>query len=177
MAGQNRRRHGGWRRLAGHNGRGHGLHGGERSRGRGGRLSIPGEKRARVARRQIQRAGRDEDEHFCFLGLFGLVPRQITDNGQCCGSRPAAETSQITRSKNSRKNRRLVLPQAHRLLDRAVAQNGNAIDGLTRETADIELKLQRHFIAAVQPRRRLHAQSQVHILRGRICRLPEGGGG
>src|SRR3989475_5717801 len=88
-------------------------------------------------------------------------------------TREPAERARLLLVEEPADERGLVFLHADALRERAIRENGDAIDALSRERADLELQLQGHFMVRVHCRRGLDFQPQVHIFRTRIGLLSD----
>ena len=122
-------------------------------------------------RRQAQGARRYKDEQFGLLKVGRVLASQQADSRNRRGPWQSASASHFIRLKDSGHNRSFIFTQADRLLDVAIAEDGNPVDGRPRKPLNVELKLQSDLIIVMKVRRGFYLQSQILVLGGWIAGL------
>jgi hypothetical protein len=72
---------------------------------------------------------------------------------------PSVNAAHVTSLDDAGEDAGLIVKQSHRLRNRPIGQDGNAVDVLAGNGADVELQIERHFMVRMQARRGVHFQS------------------
>jgi hypothetical protein len=85
--------------------------------------------------------------------------KKIAKRAGLSQARPSVNAAHVTSLDDAGEDAGLIVTQPHRLRNRPIGQDGNAINVLAGNRADVELQIESHFMVGMQARRGVHLQS------------------